>query len=72
MREGIDKEFAVREMLKQRAAPLADHPHLMPSLGLLLRGAPARAQGQRPGARDAGDGPRARQVRGAPAGRRHV
>ena len=33
-REAIVKEFGVRLMLKQRAAPLADHPHLVPSLGL--------------------------------------
>jgi serine/threonine protein kinase len=30
-RVAIDTEFAVREMLRQRAAPLADHPHLVPS-----------------------------------------
>ena len=33
-RVAIDTEFAVREMLRQRAAPLADHPHLVPSYGL--------------------------------------
>jgi serine/threonine protein kinase len=33
-RGAIDKEFAVRELLKRRAAPLPDHPHLVPSLGL--------------------------------------
>ena len=33
-RGAIDKEFAVRELLKRRAAPLSDHPHLVPSLGL--------------------------------------
>ena len=33
-REAIDTEFALRVRLQRAAAPLADHPHLVPSLGL--------------------------------------
>jgi serine/threonine protein kinase len=61
MREAIDKEFAVREMLKQRAAPLADHPHLVPSLGLFYV--------EPPPARKGGDPVRAMLVMGLARGK---
>ena len=45
VREAIDKEFLLREMLRRRAAPLPDHPHLVPSLGLFYVDPPPPRKG---------------------------